>query len=100
MPRAHFVTTLAHELMHVWLFRNAPIEMDDLLCEGSCNYASYLVLKQWQQDDVAYELHTLQDDPDEVYGEGYRRVAEYVSRQGVAQWLEYLRENEQGPWDR
>jgi hypothetical protein len=47
MPRIDAIATLAHELTHVWQSVHGRLENDPAFAEGSCNYASYLVLGQY-----------------------------------------------------
>ncbi len=98
MPRLHVLATLAHELMHVWLYENAPDNMDPALCEGSCNYAGYLVLQQYPGKESEYIQSTFRNEPDSVYGDGFRRVADYVEKHGVDEWLSYLKSHRTPPW--
>lgn len=44
LPEISFRSLSAHELMHVWLYSNGPEDPDNMLKEGSCDYASYLIL--------------------------------------------------------
>ncbi len=97
MPRDNFRATMAHELMHVWLYSKAPMEMDPALTEGCCNYASYLLLQNDRSKQVAYVLDRLENDPNIFYGEGYRRVKKMVRRMGIESWLEYLQNNKNFP---
>ncbi len=98
MPRLHAIATLAHELMHVWLYDNGPDDMNPALCEGSCNYAAYLVLQRYSGKESEYIQTTFKDEPDPVYGDGFRHVAEYVEKHGVAGWLDYLKSHRDSPW--
>ncbi|MCP4705732.1 MAG: protein DA1, partial [candidate division Zixibacteria bacterium] len=93
MPKDRFRATMAHELMHVWLYSYAPMDMDPALTEGSCNYASYLLLQNDRSKEVAYILSSMEKDPDIFYGDGYRRVKKLVRRLGIEVWLEYLEDN-------
>ena len=97
MPEKNFRATMAHELMHVWLYGQAPMEMDPALTEGSCNYASYLLLQNDRDKQVAYILDSMEQDPDIFYGDGYRRVKKMVRRIGVEAWLEFLKKNKNFP---
>jgi hypothetical protein len=99
MPRAVLMGVLAHELMHVWLFTNGPLDMDDALCEGSCEYASYLTLRGSPDKLAQYYLENQAANEDLVYGGGFRSVSGYVERVGVEAWLDYLRTHSQPPWD-
>lgn len=91
LPRMHFISTAAHELMHAWLFLNIPDGGDERLIEGSCNYASLLVLRRFDDEMAGYVVQQLEDEPDPVYGEGYRRVKRLAENRGVEYWLEHLR---------
>jgi hypothetical protein len=90
MPRMHFILTAAHELMHVWLYLNAPEKGDQALVEGSCNYAGLLVLQKYDDEMVEYVIRQLEEEPDSIYGEGFRRVRRLVDNRGVKFWLEHL----------
>jgi len=91
LHRMHFISTAAHELMHAWLFLNIPDGGDKRLIEGSCNYASLMVLRQLDDEMAGYVIRQLEDEPDPVYGEGYRRVKRLAENRGVQYWLEHLR---------
>ncbi|MDH3217727.1 MAG: protein DA1 [Candidatus Krumholzibacteria bacterium] len=83
---------LAHELMHVWLADNGIIDIDDALCEGSCDYASYMFLKDVGSAQSNYIIRIMREDLDPVYGRGFRDVERYVGTNGVAAWLHMLHE--------
>jgi ribosomal protein L24E len=102
LPELHFVKVIAHELMHVWQYKNAPLNNDIVLSEGSCNYAAYLLLKAWQKKikyinspeqkkEIQYLLTYLETNDDPVYGKGFQEVKKIVARMGVSYWLQYLR---------
>lgn len=98
MPRVILRSVLAHELMHVWLFTNAPLDMDPSLCEGSCEYAARLVVSDLDDPYVDFLKESQDTSEDLVYGAGFRSVRDYVRRQGVPAWLAYLRTNSSPPW--
>lgn len=97
MPRMNFVATAAHELMHVWLGLNDRFDTEEILAEGSCNYAALLVLSHYpgEADQV---IKYMQEDTDPAYGEGYRKVRAYVESAGKTVWLEHLRTENYPPW--
>lgn len=97
MPGENFKVTMAHELMHVWLYSQAPMEMDPALTEGSCNYASYLLFQNDRSEQIGYLLNSMEKDSNEFYGDGYRRVKKMVRRMGVEAWLKYLKDNKNFP---
>ncbi len=98
LPRFEFISALAHELMHVWMFTNAPTDIDPVLREGSCNYAAFLIIRNYPDKEARFVVDNMTSDPNPVYGEGFRRVKKYVDRHGVSKWLEYLKSNKYPPW--
>ncbi len=98
MPRFYFTATMAHELMHLWLYANAPLEMEPALREGSCNYAAWLVMQHYRSDeyDILKQLQMNNNDP--IYGEGLRKVKQFVDKNGMGTWLNYLRQHRENPW--
>ncbi|PWB71061.1 hypothetical protein C3F09_08370 [candidate division GN15 bacterium] len=98
LPRTHYYATVAHELMHVWLTLNAPLDQNSAVVEGTCNYAAYLVLMRLgdEESDQIIRQMTGSNDPD--YGEGFRQVKAQVELRTLAGWLDYLRRNAQASW--
>jgi hypothetical protein len=92
-PRVEMIGTLAHELTHVWQFLHGRLHNDRALSEGSCNFASYWVLKQMARGEQSdFIIESMLRDEDEVYGEGFRRVKRYVERNGISEWLVFMTE--------
>ncbi|UCG63144.1 MAG: protein DA1 [Candidatus Zixiibacteriota bacterium] len=98
MPRAEFIFTLAHELMHVWLFKNTPEDMRPILIEGSCQYAAILVILKRSEEQTGLVYRRAMEDEDPIYGDGLRKVDHYVERVGVPAWLDYLKGHTDTPW--
>ena len=92
MPRLQMASTAAHELMHVWQFRNGRLDQDPALSEGSCNFASYLFLRKTGGREAEFVIDGMLKDPDRIYGEGFRRVKTYAEREGMPAWLRLLDE--------
>jgi hypothetical protein len=99
MPRTFLAGVLAHEIMHVWMFTNAPLENDHVMNEGSCEYAAYLALRNRPGRMTQYYLDRQMNSDDRVYGEGYRKVSGYAANVGVKNWLSYLRLYKNPPWN-
>ncbi len=97
MPRMHFIATAAHELMHVWQYLNCPLDNDVAMCEGSCNYAAYLVLRQIGGREAGYIVETFRQSDDPIYGEGFRRVSRYTSRTSTGDLLDHLKSSKYFP---
>ena len=97
LPEINFISIAAHELMHVWQHENAPAENDPAFCEGSCNYASYLVLKHYSGKMPEYLIDNLIRDDDKIYGDGFRRVKKLAEEHGADYWLRHLKSHKDFP---
>ena len=99
LQKSFFKECLAHELMHVWLFVNARFEPEPVLCEGVCNYFAYEILGKEKENKYAEFYRRLMDEnPDAVYGEGFRKVKKLAEQLGG--WenlLVYLKHNRKFP---
>jgi len=94
LPDFEFKTVGAHELMHVWIYENTPYKdpsRKERFIEGSCDYASYLVLKYIGNEFTELKLRKIKEKPDEVYGEGFRLIKKYVDEKGIKSWLDRLK---------
>lgn len=92
-PSKYAESTIAHELMHTWISENIEHKLDLQLEEGSCNYISYTYLKSDYSNDAKDIIKQLQNNPDRIYGEGYRKVYERFRGRGFNLFLEYLKKN-------
>jgi hypothetical protein len=92
MPRVQLASTAAHELMHVWQFRKGRLDQDAAVSEGSCNLASYIVLRKIGGLETEFVIDGMIRDPDPVYGEGFRRAKAYTEEKGIAPWLRLLKQ--------
>jgi hypothetical protein len=95
LPEIEMAFTLAHELMHVWLFRHHVAIDDEAWIEGSCNYAAYLAMEDVGSKEAAYMNERAATDPDSTYGGGFRRVKRYVDANGMDAWIEALQSRSQ-----
>jgi hypothetical protein len=91
MPRMQMASTAAHELMHVWQFQKGRLDQDAAVSEGSCNFASYIVLRKTGGPEAEFVIDGMIRDPDPVYGDGFRRVKAYAEENGVGPWLRLLK---------
>jgi len=98
LPRMHYYATIAHELMHVWLTLNAPLNQSSTMVEGTSNYAAYLVLKEFRDEESERLIEQMTSSADPDYGEGFRQVKAQVELRSLPGWLEYLKKNERPPW--
>lgn len=73
LPRIEFEAVLAHEFLHVWLELNS-IQLKDITAEGFCNLGSYLIYKNDGTRFSQIHLQAMENDPDEIYGSGFRNM--------------------------
>ena len=97
LPKRVFESALAHEMMHVWMNRNAEMRPKPLLAEGAANYASFIVLSQRDDKMARLLIKNLQEDPDLIYGLGFRSVRKYIDRKGLPAFIDYLRTHDRIP---
>ena len=85
--KIEFAGTLAHEIMHVWQNEN-QIKLAAPQCEGLCNLGSWLAYNTIKSSKTPYFLKVMQENPDPVYGDGFRHVYskyQQVGWEGVLQ---------------
>ncbi len=97
MPIQSYIETISHELMHVWQNINSQQNVKSAFCEGSCNYAAYLIVSELQDEYSEYLIKLLMEEPDPDYGEGFRRVKKLVDNKGLNYWLNHLKANRDFP---
>jgi hypothetical protein len=90
LAREHFEGILAHEFGHVWLFHRKLDRHAGLVAEGFCE----LVKHRWLTrlgTPLARELQRKQEDnPDPVYGNGFRLLRQHWDRAGSQGVLDLL----------
>ncbi len=93
LPSFEFKRVIAHELMHVWLSNNVSgkvIENNEKFVEGSCEYASYLVIKNEDSKYGELQAELLHLNREETYKYGFEEVKNFVDEKGIGAWLEKL----------
>ncbi len=93
IPSKYAESTIAHELMHVWISENIKHKLAKQLEEGSCNYISYTYLKSDYSDDAKDIIKQLHNNPDKIYGDGYRKVYDRFRGRNFNLFLNYLKKN-------
>jgi hypothetical protein len=85
LPDLQFRGVLAHELLHVWL-NEAGLQPPTELMEGFCNLGSYAVYSsaetELDQGLAKVLMQQMEQDPDPVYGDGYRVMKAILDQQG------------------
>ena len=93
IPTKYAESTIAHELMHVWITENINNKLSAQLEEGSCNYISYTYLKSDYSQDAKYIIKQMEGNSDEIYGVGYKKVFEKFNGREFNKFLSYLKKN-------
>ena len=90
LPKIRFAGVLAHEMLHVWM-NEKGIALQPMLTEGFCNVGSYVVYKAINTDMSLHMIKIMEQDPDPVYGNGFRKVVElYHKSNSLTQVMKQL----------
>ena len=90
LPRIEFEAVLAHEFLHIWLEINS-IQLDEKTAEGFCNLGSYLIYKNDDTHFSQIHLQAMENDPDEIYGSGFRYMKSVLQEIGWEELLTKMR---------
>ena len=93
IPPTFAEATIAHELMHIWISVNIEHKLSAQLEEGSCNYISYTYLKSDYSSEAENIIKQLQNNPDKIYGDGFRKIYERFRGREFNLFLNYLKKN-------
>lgn len=80
--KIHFAGVLAHELLHAWCFKHDLLNIPPPIAEGMCNLASYCVYHSIDFPLAKIYEKQLFDDPDSIYGDGFRAMYEIYKDHG------------------
>lgn len=97
LPLEVYQKTIAHELMHAWMFVDQQPEHQPALEEGVCNLAAYYILQENSTEYAQFLREAMYKSPNRVYGEGLRRAIRYVQRHEFAGLVGMLRANKDYP---
>jgi len=87
LTNTEFVGMLAHEMLHAWLVQNG-VKMSNKMEEGFCNMGSYLMYSSTLGELAKMQLKSLHENPDPIYGDGFREMYDLFKRLG---WKELIR---------
>lgn len=92
LVRREFGATVVHECMHAWLVQNEFPPLSDRICEGLCQAMAYRYLRE-HRDEIRTKLimERLRDDPDPVYGDGFRMVRDSAVKNGFSTVIDSVR---------
>jgi hypothetical protein len=96
LPQEMFEGVLAHELGHVWLFKQHMNDIPEDLEEGLCNLFAYILHQEKVTPEARYSVYLLEENLDPVYGEGFRRSRAIYHRKGLRWLLHFVRRK--GKW--
>ena len=91
MPSVSLESTIAHELMHSWIYENTRKNLSDKINEGSCNYVSYLYLRSLNQNSALDHIKILENDPDTNYGKGFLEIRQKFEKKSIGDFLNFLK---------
>lgn len=97
LPMEVYEKTVAHELMHSWMFLDKQPEHQPALEEGVCNLAAYYVLQEDQSKFAGFMREALYKSTSPTYGEGLRRAIRYVQTRQFSGLVKMLRANADFP---
>lgn len=83
LPPAYLENVLAHELGHVWLFMQRIDDLPEDLEEGLCNLFAYLLHQEQTSLEARHCIRLLEENPDPVYGDGFRRARVIYEQRGL-----------------
>jgi hypothetical protein len=90
LAREHFEGVLAHEFGHVWLFHHRLDQQPKPLVEGFCELIRYHHLAQLGTPLAAHLQGKMIDNPDPIYGGGFRQMQAQWGEAGVERVLKQL----------
>lgn len=91
LPLEVYEKTVAHELMHAWMFLDDQPQHAPALEEGVCNLASYYWLQESSTPLAGFMREAMYKSASPAYGEGLRRAVRYVQRFGFNGLVTMLR---------
>jgi hypothetical protein len=90
LTETHFGATVAHEIGHAWLAQRGAPGLPPPLAEGVCELFAGAWLKRRPTGFAAALRRSALENPDPVYGAGYRMVRDSVVSHGITAVLDSL----------
>src|SRR5205085_12660892 len=97
LPPTLFQGVTIHELGHVWLVVQGIKSLPLWAEEGFCELLSYRFYSELATDESRYRAQGIENNPDRVYGDGFRRVRALADAMGFKRFVETLRTTKQLP---
>ena len=97
LPAVLFQGVTAHELGHVWLIVHGIQNLPNWGTEGFCEYLSHRYYCHLDTPESRYHAMCIENNPDPIYGEGFRQVRAIADPLGFSRFLEILRTTKKLP---
>ena len=97
LPLEVYEKTIAHELMHAWMFLDQQPDHAPALEEGACNLAAYYILQENDSALAGFLKESLYKSTSPTYGEGLRRAIRYVQAHQFSGLVKMLRKSRDFP---
>eukprot|EP00658_Telonema_sp_P-2_P031440 TRINITY_DN23516_c0_g1_i1.p1 TRINITY_DN23516_c0_g1~~TRINITY_DN23516_c0_g1_i1.p1 ORF type:complete len:256 (+),score=40.14 TRINITY_DN23516_c0_g1_i1:485-1252(+) len=99
MPRVQAAATLAHEMMHAWLYLQGFDQLPDEVEEGLCELSAYTWLtdmvnspeSSYDKEQLRGFCEHMERDSSPVYGVGFHAAAAALHGRRLSQLLSYVR---------
>ena len=97
LPTTLFQGTTIHELGHVWLIVHGVKGLPSWAEEGFCELLSYRYYTQLNTPESRYYAKGIEQNPNPVYGEGFRRVRAVADYMGFQRFVETMQRTKRLP---
>jgi len=97
LPAALFQGVTIHELGHVWLIVQGINNLPMWAEEGFCELLSQRFYTDLNTPESLYHAQNIERNPNQVYGEGYRRLRAIADKLGFERFIEQLRTTKRLP---
>jgi hypothetical protein len=97
LPFLKFGSTVAHEAMHGYMTQNGFGQVPAPVAEGLCQLLAYAWVIRQDGPLAAAERRQIEENPNPVYGDGFRQASEAVRRVGVQRTLDSVKSRHRFP---
>jgi len=97
LPSTLFQGTIIHELGHAWLIVHGVKNLPSWAEEGFCELLSYRYYTQLHTPESRYHATGIEQNPNPVYGDGFRRVRSIADAIGFQRFMEIFRTTKRLP---
>ena len=97
LPLLKFGTTVAHEAMHSYMTQNGFGQVPSGIAEGLCQLLAYAWVIRQDGILAIAERRLIEENPDPIYGDGFRQAFQAVRRVGVRRTLATVKQQHRLP---